>query len=370
MSILALKQALFPPIGSSLVSSQTLDAPLLFLQNKFHHRPTDHAKMEYNSVYFYSGARLTQYDIEGTVKKSNINVFSGPEHAFELECTPEVFQGVMQLLREAMLLAYNSGQFPLSSRVVDTFDQFWAACQKPKNNRFHVDEYAWDKRKRMKRYINLYQFDNGAELTGRQSLPTHSKVVANVRFSAAETECDDGLIVGIRTFMGAGIRIKELGGQVPVIESPWDWSNVNADTLTTPMYPTIRVKTPALRVVDFEEGNAKVDMEAKPLYTRAIHDLHERAGASPWDGSIEMRGALKAHIGGIIVGVVSPTQNKNAILWHTEHYHASARRQAKRSAPTPTRHRHPPQQKKQKAAAAAAAGEKTNRGNTDNSAGE
>lgn len=362
MSIFSLKNILFPPIGSS--SSQSLDNPLFYLQNKFDFGPTDRTKVEFKNVYFYSGERLTEYQVEGTMTKCNVNLFSGAEHSFELKCTPAVFQGIMAQLRESMLMAFNNGRFPLSARVAKSFEHFWSSCRKPQNNCFQVEEYAWDKRQRMKRYINLYQFINGAELTGRQTLSNLSKVVANIRFSATETECDDGLMVGIRTFMGVGIRIKELGGQPPVIASPWDWSNVDVRTLTTPLHPTIQVKTPALRVVDTVNDSAKIDMEAKPLYSKAVQELHEKAGANPWDGSIEIRGPLKPHAGAIIVATVSPTRNRNAILWHTKRYHVSARRHVKRGHSTliPLKHRRPIQQKKQKTQG------KTNHDNKDNSA--
>ena len=85
-------------------------------------------------------------------------------------------------------------------------------------------------------------------------------------------------------------------------------------------------RTPALRVLDIDEACAKVDREAKPLYTKAIDHFHENAGAEPWNGSIEIAGPLKASVGGVIVATVCPSRNKNEILWRTTRYHASARR--------------------------------------------
>ena len=330
MSIFQLKKALFPSIESNKKASKSLDKPLSFLSNRFQHYPTDHTQVGYEGVYFFSGSRQTQYEVEGILNENNINVFDKAEHSFVIQCTPTIFDKIMTCVKKAVLMAYNSGQLPLSSKICTNFDQFWLGCRKPENNRFHVEAPAWDKRRRSKKYINIYDVKNTRELTGLQLLPSHSIVLANLRFSVSETECDDGLMVGIRPLIGAGIRIIELGGDIPVIDSPWDWSNVNMETLSTPMYTSMRVKTPALRVVDLENNYATVDVKAKPLYSKAIDELHESAGAEPWDGSIEIRGPLKAHVGGVIVATVAPSRNRSEILWHTERYHASAVRQGKR----------------------------------------
>lgn len=320
MSIFDLKKKVFE-------SSKTLDRPLDFLGTRgCIYRPTTHVNAEFGSVYFYSGSRQTQFQVEGTFTDGDINSFEGMEYNLVLQCSPDHFDSILDKLKLAAKLAYDSGCLPLSAEICTTFDEFWKACRKPEHNCFRIDVYAWDKRKRVRQFINIYQYDNMMEWTGRLTIPKQTTLVASLRFSISETKSDDGVSVGIRPMIGAGLRIKQLGGNIPVIKSPWEWNNINYDTLSMPMYSGVSVRTPALRVLDIDEACAKVDREAKPLYTKAINHFHENAGAEPWNGSIEIAGPLKASVGGVIVATVCPSRNKNEILWRTTHYHASARR--------------------------------------------
>jgi hypothetical protein len=199
------------------------------------------------------------------------------------------------------------------------FDLFWKYCSVPKD--VELCEYATSKNKKVNKYIRLY--NEGKEITGYVQITNDSNVCANIRPVLSITEYDkDKYQYGFKFLLGAGIKLIQLGGKPPPIRRPWDWDNVDFNTLTMPLYNSLSVKTPSMSVVDLQNSTIKVTTKNKD-FQKAMAQFHGKAGVTGWDNTIEIRGRHKVTNGTTAIASIEPYKDNKTICWKTVSIHSS-----------------------------------------------
>jgi len=199
------------------------------------------------------------------------------------------------------------------------FDLFWKHCSIPK--KLKLCEYTKSKNKKVNKYIKLYS--EGKEITGYVQMTTDSIVCANIRPVLSITKYDkDKYQFGFKFLMGAGIKIDQLGGKPPPIRRPWDWYNVDFNTLTMPLYNSLSVKTPSMSVVDLQNSTIKVTTKNKD-FEKAMSQFHGKAGVTGWDNTIQISGRHKVNKGSIAIASIEPYKDNKTICWKTRSIHSS-----------------------------------------------
>ena len=199
------------------------------------------------------------------------------------------------------------------------FELFWKHCSVPKDVK--LCEYAKSKNKKVNKYIKLY--NEGKEITGYVQITNDSIVCANIRPVLSITEYEkDKYQFGFKFLMGAGIKLVQLGGKPPSIRRPWEWDNVDFNTLTMPLYNSIRVKTPSMTVVDLHQSSINVTTKNKD-FEKAMSQFHKKAGFPEWDNSIEMTGRHKVTAGSTAIASIEPYKDNKTIRWKTLSIHSS-----------------------------------------------
>lgn len=199
------------------------------------------------------------------------------------------------------------------------FELFWKHCSVPKDVK--LCEYAQSKNKKVKKYIKLY--NEGKEITGYVQITNDSIVCANIRPVLSITEYEkDKYQFGFKFLMGAGIKLVQLGGKPPSIRRPWEWDNVDFNTLTMPLYNSIRVKTPSMTVVDLHQSSINVTTKNKD-FEKAMSQFHKKAGFPEWDNSIEMTGRHKVTSGSTAIASIEPYKDNKTIHWKALSIHSS-----------------------------------------------
>lgn len=289
-------------------------------------KPTS-AQVYGGTAYIFSGSHETQFMISGLVKRACINNFDKSEHVLELTSDPDHFEDILDQIKKVARSAYM--QLPRSSSEFSSFEDFWSACRTPQNNTFRLCAPSWDKRRRSKMYINVFNDKTSAEMTGMVDLSTGAHIRAAVRCTFCEDQDERGLSVGIRLRFGAGLRILDLGHPPPTIRAPWTWDEVDAASLSMPLYSTFRVKAPAMTVTHVEGRRIHVDTATKTTFQEAINALHTRAGVPAWDNTIVLgSNRPPVHVHGLIIATISPSRTNNEITWHTSSFRVSRPKKA------------------------------------------
>jgi len=248
------------------------------------------------------------------VLSASVNRFRDGEHVLNIQCPQDWADGVIRQLKEAVRLA--------RPQQAD-FEAYWKQCHLPNFQALEIRTKYTTKRSKTFDYVNIY--NDATELTGTCDICAGSVVQCSLSFELVEYEQDDGVYTGIGCNFGAGIRVVRLGGVPDAIKRPWDWSGVDFDTLSSPMYDHLRVKTGAMGVMDVRGRVAVV--EPKPAFKDAMRDFHARAGADAWDDTITMPKSIEP--GCVAVATVVPSRNNTRITW-TASALSTARRQKRR----------------------------------------
>lgn len=200
-----------------------------------------------------------------------------------------------------------------------SFELFWKHCSVPKDVK--LCEYAKSKNKKVNKYIKLY--NEGKEITGYVQITNDSIICANIRPVLSITEYDKNKYqFGFKFLLGAGIKLDQLGGTPPPIRRPWDWDNVDFNTLTMPLYNSLSVKTPSMSVVDLQNSTIKVTTKNKD-FQKAMSQFHGKAGVTEWDNTIEISGRHKVNKGSTAIASIEPYKDNKTICWKTVSIHSS-----------------------------------------------
>tara|TARA_B110000285_G_scaffold235155_1_gene315202 strand:- start:615 stop:1649 length:1035 start_codon:yes stop_codon:yes gene_type:complete len=199
-----------------------------------------------------------------------------------------------------------------------SFELFWKHCSVPNN--IELCEYAKSKNKKVNKHIKIYK--EGKELTGNIQITNNSIICANLRPVLSITKYDkDKYQFGFKFLIGAGIKLVQLGGKPPPIRRPWDWSTVDFDTLTMPLYDSLTVKTPSMSVVGFQ--NSTINVITNKDFKKAMSAFHTRAGCVDWDNVIEISRRHKITPGSTAIASIEPYKDNKTIRWKTSSIHSS-----------------------------------------------
>lgn len=312
----------------------------------FEERNVTHVNAYGSGMYFY-GVQGEWFVNTPPVKvlASSVNEFRDGEHVLKIACDDAWAATMTEKLKEAVRLAHPSMQ----QAAID-FEQVWRQCDTPNFQTLEIRSKYKAKRSKTFDYVNMY--NNKEEITGRYTLCAGSTVQCSLRFVLSEKRLEDADAVqtGIYCDFGAGIRVLKLGQEPKPIQRPWDWSKVDFDTLSVPMYDTVRVKTGSVSVTSVDGLVATV--EPKPELDAALRDFHERADAEPWNREITVRKPIEP--GCVAVATVVPIRHKRHITWTAATLHTARRKRPRLAAPN----------------GQATAVAKTDDDNTDNSSGK
>ena len=308
--MLTLKSTLFNDLKDPLSYTKTCG---------FHLGPfvPDNVRAFGKRVYFYRGrmeASCTTPECRVLSTRLNCHETSA-DHTLSVLLPEDWVSETMNSLRDAMQLVYADAEcLPLSTASVLDADAFWSACRKPFANNVLTLETP-SRRRRAKTYINMF---NGVhEITGNCSLHRGGSVQVSVRFTVSEGDVvSDGF--GIRAEFFSGIRVIRVGGEVPKIKAPWDWSDISFDDLTIPLRGPFHVKTPVLTVVNVDGPTLSLDVNRHQEFKTALEDFHHLA-QTPFEDtwSVEHHGRKTPTIGSTVMGTVEPMRNNGDITWHS-----------------------------------------------------
>lgn len=251
---------------------------------------------------YFSGDSGTWFVVTPPCKvlAANVNTFRNGEHMLKLQCPSEWADSVTIKLKEAVRLA---------CKDTDDFESFWKQMHLPNFQALEIRGKYTTNRKNVYDYVNIYNKD--LEVTGKCQICTGSVVQCSIRFEFARETHDTEVYASIACKFGAGIRVLCLGGRPEPIKRPWDWSNVDFDTLSVPMYDHLRVKTGAMGVTSVCGRVATV--EPKHAFEDAIRDFHARAGADAWDNRITVNKSIRPDC--VAVATVVPSRSNTHITW-------------------------------------------------------
>lgn len=306
MDIHALKCGLF----------SDLDKPMRFLETQGFEITTPTSGRKFGSTVYFENTRGGKWTVTTPacrVVTSQLNTFQGTEHTLHIKCLKKWEID----LKKAAAIAH-----PLLRPELD-FDTFWSIVRKPSFEDIELSTFAYTKKKK-KQYINLYS--NNEEITGTVQLTPDSIVRANVSIVLTETKYVDGNSnIGFSMKFGAGVRVLTLGGTPPNIKRPWNWDNVNFDTLSMPLYTTLAVKTPALQIRETNGSNIVVADHVE--FDAAMNQFHSHSSCpNKWNGHIEVtgrggRGPIES--GSIAIASIEPYRNNNSLHWKTSSLYTS-----------------------------------------------
>lgn len=285
-----------------------LDNPLRFLTSHgFESRTPTYTKTFGADKYFYG--QQGEWFVTtppAQVTKASVNVFKRDQHELHLQCPQGWADQMTRRLKQAVKMAHADMQ---QSHV--DFETVWAHTTKPDFTNLQIRSKYKAKRTKVCDYVNMYNGEN--EITGRVDLCTGSQVQCSIRFILSEQrdQSEDCMHTSVRCEFGAGIRVLKIAGLPEPVKRPWDWKDVNFESLAAPMYDCVRVKTNAMTVAEVNGRVAKV--VAKTDFQQAIHEFHTRAKADTWDNTITMPKTIQAK--SVAVATVVPTRNKRHIHW-------------------------------------------------------
>ena len=207
-----------------------------------------------------------------------------------------------------------------------SFELFWKHCRVPEN--IELCEYAKSKNKKVNKYIKIYK--EGKELTGNIQITNNSIICANLRPTLSITKYEkDKYQFGFKFLLGAGIKLEQLGGKPPTIRRPWKWDSVDFNSLSVPLYNSIRVKTPSMSVVRLQ--NSTINVTTNENFEKAMAQFHGKAGCTEWDNCIEIIGRHKVTPGSTAIASIEPYKDNKTIRWKTLSIHSSRPKKLKDS---------------------------------------
>ena len=319
MSIYDLKHTVF----------NDLDNPMSFLTTKGFEESVPCQTKHFGAFYFYNGTKEWFVTTPScTVLKADVNTFKNGEHVLVLRIDDELWiETVKQKLIEAIKLAH-----PEMEQSTRPLEDIVKHCHFPNFKKLELRSKYKAKRSKVFQYVNMYncrtanKVGSATEITGQQQLTAGSTVTCSLRFILSETTHeDDHIDTGIRADFGAGIRVLQLAGRPDAIKRPWDWEGVDFESLTMPMYSSVRVKTPAMQIASV--GVNSMHVVPKSNFKDAINHFHVSAGADVWDEQIYTRKQIAT--GGVVVATVVPKRNKTRIEWTAESLHTSQKKRQK-----------------------------------------
>ena len=277
----------------------------------------DDFKVYGKSAYFSSKSReiKTTSDI-CKLKSSFLNVFDGDFHRCSFSVSKEWISVVCEQLRACAYLIFSRNPFDCISEKYSSFDSFWKDMQKPSSD-ITLSTFAYSKRGRQKQYVNIYDC-NMNEITGITNVSAGSLVRVCLRWVFYVQQSVDGIQFGFRPEFSGGVMVHELNGICPSIRSPWDWSDIDFESLSIPMYPRFNVKCPPLTVVSEFGDTFKIDMSEHEDFSSALRKFHSLASASEWDGTIHLRTSKSVHVGKRLLVTIFCDRNKDHINWYTD----------------------------------------------------
>lgn len=309
MDILALKGCLFPGPSSKIEYLNDRG----FRSSNF----PDDLHLYGNSVYFYNrGHETTLMATECKLNRSSLNTFEGERHSCSFSPSGELLATVIDHLRACASLVFSRRSFPAISERYTTFSSFWNEVPKP-SNEIELSTFAYSKRGRQKQFVNIYDL-HMKEITGKVDVPNGSVVSLCVRWVFYVRVTPDGPNFGFRPDFGSGVQVHELSGMCPAVRKPWDWSGLDFESLSMPMYPRFNVKCPPLTINSEFGGIIKVDLSEDDDFKRAMVKFHGNAGCSEWDGTIHLKTSKPVHVGDRVLLTVFCDRNKEGIHWHTD----------------------------------------------------
>ena len=306
-----------------------LTNPMAFLTNKGFEDSAPESVQQYYGAFNFYGARgkWLVNTPPSKVIKADINAFKNEEHSITLDIQDKTWaRQTRQSLIDALKIAH-----PHMEQSEIPIEQVIERCYIPDLAKLEIRSKYTARRSRVLQFINMYNGDN--EITGKCNIGPGSVVSCSIRFSLTERRNDQGRIeTGFKCDFGSGIRVHTLDGRPDAIKRPWDWTGVDFESLTMPMYNSVRVKTPAMQVATV--GLNSVQVEAKSEFKKAIDDFHERAGADAWNQQIMTSPKKLIVSGDVAVATVVPKRNNQRIEWTAESIHTSRKKRRKMSAST------------------------------------
>mgnify|MGYP006080146143 CR=1 FL=1 len=305
-----------------------LDAPMSFLTTKGFDPPVGApvSVQQFGAFHFFGaqGKWLVQTP-PATVIKADVNAFKNGEHSITLKIEDDAWiEATKKYLVEALKLAH-----PHMEQSEIPVEQIVQRCYIPDLEKLEIRSKYKAKRTKVLQYVNMYNGDN--EITGKCNMGPGSVVTCSILFTLSETIHEEGHIdTGFRCGFGAGIRVHTLDGLPDAIKRPWDWSTVNFDSLSVPMYNSVRVKTPAMQVSSV--GVNSVQVEIKSDFKDAMNQFHAAAGADAWDEKILTSAKRPIATGDVAVATVVPKRNNRRIEWTAESLYTSRKKRQKTSA--------------------------------------
>ena len=326
-----------------------LDGSMSFLSTKGFGPVGSPTSVQQFGAFHFFGARGKWFvqTPAATVIKADVNAFKNGEHSITLSIQDDAWiEATKKSLIEALKLAH-----PYMEQSEIPVEQVIQRCYIPNLKKLEIRSKYKAKRSKVLQFINLYNGDN--EITGKCNIGSGSVVSCSILFTLSETKHEEGHIdTGFKCGFGAGIRVHTLDGLPAAIKRPWDWSKVNFESLTVPMYNSVRVKTPAMQVASV--GVNSVQVEANPEFKEAIAKFHTAAGADAWDEKILASPKKPIATGDVAVATVVPKRNNRRIEWEAESIHTSRKKRQKTSNSAVAAHQ------------PATAGEKRDGGSKDN----
>ena len=285
-----------------------LERPMAFASTLgFEERDVTTTKKYGNNMYF-SGTRGEWFVTTppATVVKASVNQFKNGQHELTIQCPQTWADTATHQLKEALRIAHPDMQ---QSGV--EFDTVWAGCVKPNFVTLQISTQYTAKRTKVNDYVSMYNNEN--EITDVCDLCAGCLVQCSVRFVLTEKYCpeDDCMETRVRCEFGAGIRVLKMAGAPDCIKRPWNWDAVDFDSLSSPMYDSVRVKTGSMVVTDVSGRVATV--RANPDFEQALKEFHARADADAWNQTITVNKSIEPDC--VAVATVVPTRNKRHITW-------------------------------------------------------
>lgn len=301
MNIVELKCALFTDLKD----------PIAFLSHKkmtSTASPT-YAKRYGGTTYFYAGEEEWRTTLpECRVQIGKVNAFSDSEHTLSVSCPDKWTKNMTDQLKVAARLAFDSDQVQKPNDTTD-FETFWKSCRVPQM--LTIETFAYTKRGRRQIYIPVFYKDE--EITGRYRPEVGDIVSATVRWHLCQSMDNGELCSGFRPMVAGGIQIVARAGIPPPIKRPWAWDDVNFNELSVPMYHSMTVKVPCMRIEGVQGNTVKCAVPDE--FAAVMHDFHELAGVAPWSGQISLHSALKACSGARLLATIVPIRNNAHIEW-------------------------------------------------------
>jgi hypothetical protein len=317
MDILELKKTVF----SDLV------APLDFLLSKgFKSTIPDNIREYKNGQYYFYTKTSEEWSVTTppvTVLASSINIFNSEDHSIRFECPKEWADNAEKMLKEVL----RNRQTELTHLADIPFEQLWKRCTKPKFQDLEIRARAFSRKK--KQFINMYNKQSNEEITGMCQLTAGSRICANIRFMLTEIpHVEGGVDLAIRPIFGAGIQVICLKGLPTPIKRHWDWSEVDFESLSVPLFQNIVVKTPALTIENVEAN--KITLATNQQFQDRMNVFHEKAGAAPWDGVVFNNQRKQPEVGATAIASLIPKRNNTCIQWSVEYLYQSRKKRQKK----------------------------------------